>query len=306
MAATDPIPRALAGDYDAARAICRHHARSFHFASHFLPRPKRDHAYAVYAFCRLLDDAADAEPSLASVERFVALLEAIYDGHAAGNGHRVAIDEPALRAFAHTVAACAIPKRFFLDLADGCRMDFTVTRYATWAELEGYCYRVAGVVGLIMCHVFDVHDAAARERAVAMGNAMQLTNILRDVRDDYAMGRIYLPQEDLARFGADESMIAHRRVTRPFEALLAFEIDRARALYAEGSHGLCHIPDDGSRLTACVMASVYSGILDAIERQGYDVFRRRARVSAPRKLARLPIAWRLRRCERGDPVPSVW
>lgn len=299
MAATDPIPPAFADDYAAARAICRHHAKSFHFASHFLPRPKRDHAYAVYAFCRLLDDAADEEPSIESVERFVALLDAIY-------AKRAEIDEPALRAFAHTVAACAIPKQYFLDLADGCRMDFTVSRYATWPDLEGYCYRVAGVVGLIMCHVFDVRDPAARSQAVALGNAMQLTNILRDVGDDYARGRIYLPQEDLARFGVDAQVIAQRRVTPGFEALMAFEIARARALYADGSLGLGHITDDGSRLTACVMASVYSGILGAIERQGSDVFRRRAHVSMPRKIARLPIAWRLRRCEIGDPVPAVW
>ena len=316
MSAIDPIPPALAADYEAARAICRHHARSFYFASHFLPSPKREHAYAVYAFCRLLDDAADEEPSLESVERFVALLDAIYRG----TGLQPVMEDTArqgqhgfetratnaLRAFAHTVEACAIPQQHFLDVADGCRMDFTISRYATWAELETYCYRVAGVVGLIMCHVFDLHDADARAQAVAMGNAMQLTNILRDVGEDYARGRLYLPGEDLERFGVDEHAIATRRVTDGFERLIRFEIARARSLYLKGSRGLCRIADDGSRLTACVMACVYGGILAAIERQHYDVYRRRARLSLPRKLARLPLARRLQRCERGDVVPNVW
>ena len=300
MSATAPIPPSLDEAYAAARAICRHHAKSFHFASHFLPRPKRDHAYAVYAFCRLLDDAADEEPSIDSVEHFVALLDTIYRGDAD------AIVEPALRAFAHTVEACAIPQRYFLDLADGCRMDFTISRYETWAELERYCYRVAGVVGLIMCHVFDLHDPAAQAQAVAMGNAMQLTNILRDVREDFERGRIYLPREDLDRFGVDERTIASRRVTERFEALMSFEIARARSLYRDGSRGLCRLPGDGSRLTACVMACVYGGILGAIERNRYDVFRSRAHLSMPGKLARIPRAWRLNRCEVGEPTPDVW
>lgn len=310
MAATDPIPPELADAYDAARAICRHHAKSFYFASHFLPQPKRDHAYAVYAFCRLLDDAADEEPSIESVERFVGVLDASYRGTGLP---RVSLpdDVPeaggqALRAFAHTIHACAIPKQYFRDLADGCRMDFTIARYATWPDLEQYCYRVAGVVGLIMCHVFDVRDAAARSQAIAMGNAMQLTNILRDVGEDAARGRIYLPVEDLDRFGVDEATIVAGRATPAFVELIRFEIARARSLYLDGSRGLSSIADDGSRLTACVMACVYGGILGAIERQRHDVFFRRASLLLPQKLARLPAAWRLRRCERGEAVPDVW
>ena len=300
MSATDPIPPALADAYAAARAICQHHAKSFYFASHFMPRPKRDHAYAVYAFCRLLDDAADEEPSLASVDRFVRLLDAIYAGDAI-DGH-----DASLHAFAHTVHACAIPKRHFLDLADGCRMDFTVHRYATWTDLESYCYRVAGVVGLIMCHVFDLRDPAARSQAVAMGNAMQLTNILRDVREDMDRGRIYLPGEDMDRFGVTETSLATCRVNEPFERLMRFEIDRARTLFRQGSRGLGRLPDDGSRLTACVMAVVYGGILTAIQRQGFDVFLSRARLSTSAKLLRIPRALRLCRVESGDAVPDVW
>lgn len=303
MSATAPLPANLSDAYEAARAICRHHARSFYFASHFLPRPKRDHAYAVYAFCRLLDDAADEEPSLESVERFVAVLDQIYDGRAPGvtvngSGSR---DGRALDAFAHTVRVCAIPKQYFLDLADGCRTDFTVSRYETWPQLERYCYLVAGVVGLIMCHVFDLRDPAARQQAVAMGNAMQLTNILRDIGEDFERGRLYLPREDLRRFGVTDAQLAARTRSDGFAELMRFEIARARALYTFGCRGLASLPDDGSRLTASVMASVYGGILGAIERQDYDVFRARARLSLRQKLARLPLAWKICRRETGDP-----
>lgn len=293
--------------YAAARAICRRHARSFHFASHFLPAEKRRHAYAVYAFCRLLDDAADERPSVASVQRFERVLDAIYD---AGEPPTTSPgdDETALAmlAFADTVRACHIPRQHFLDLAQGCRMDFSVSRYATWAELEHYCYHVAGVVGLIMCRVFDLRDDGVLDHAVRMGNAMQLTNILRDVQEDLRRGRIYLPAEDLDRFGVSESDLAASRCDDRFRELLRFEIARARALYRDASDGLAALPRDGSRQTACVMSVVYAGILDAIERQGYNVFARRARLGPLGKLRRVPPALKLSRRERGQPLPDVF
>ncbi len=286
--------------YAAAQDICRAHARSFFFASHFLPRPKRDHAYAVYAFCRLLDDAADESASPASVDYFVKLLDDCYAGRL-GN-----TDELAIRAFANTVHVCKIPREHFQALADGCRMDFTINRYETWSDLEQYCYRVAGVVGLIMCSVFGVNDPKARSHAVAMGNAMQLTNILRDVREDMERGRIYLPLQDMDRFKIGERQLTSRRWTPPFAKLMKFEVDRARSLYRDGSHGIGYIANDGSRFTACVMAVVYGGILNAIESVEYDVFRRRAQVSFVGKLRRMPQAVKLCRCEVGDEVPDVF
>lgn len=309
MSVTAPIPRSLESAYAAARQICREHARSFYFASHFLPRPKRDHAYAVYAFCRLLDDAADETASPAAVDRFVLKLEEIYS-HSLSvplaherDGHVMSLS---LAAFDHTVRACDIPKALFLDLAAGCRMDFTIDRYDTWADLERYCYRVAGVVGLIMCHVFGLKDERARAQAVAMGNAMQLTNILRDVREDLDRGRLYLPQEDLERFGVTEQPLQTRRSTPQLRSLIGFEIRRARSLYIEGAGGLSRLPNDGSRLTACVMSVVYAGILSQIERHCCDVFAGRAKLSTLQKLARLPAAVRLASCEVGDEVPDVF
>lgn len=311
---TAPIPRSLDDAYAAAREICREHARSFYFASHFLPRPKRDHAYAVYAFCRLLDDAADEAASQESVEQFEQILDEVYGSCGTGLRHKGKKNVPearsthglALDAFAHTVHACGIPKQLFLELAAGCRMDFAITRYQTWAELETYCYRVAGVVGLIMCHVFDVRDERVRNRAVAMGNAMQLTNILRDVREDLDRGRVYLPHEDFVRFGVTEEVLQSRRTTPALALLIAFEIARARSLYLESARGLSSLPKDGSRLTACVMSVVYAGILGAIERHCCDVFAGRAKLSTFEKLMRLPAAVKLSKVEAGDEVPDVF
>lgn len=288
------MPSTASPDYLAARDICRRHAKSFYFASHFLPKAKRLHAYAVYAFCRLLDDAvdnaADDESRLRQLVHFDETLEALY----AGDLPKDPIEQDrALRAFASTVGECRIPKKLFQELAEGCRMDLTITRYADWPALEKYCYHVAGVVGVIMCHVFDLHDESAHARAIEMGNAMQLTNILRDVGEDLAMGRVYLPQDEMAKFGVSDETLKHRTVDPAFVELIKFEIARARDLYARGGVGLSMIPNDGSRFTAAVMSTVYGGILDAIEQQQYDVFTSRAHLSTWQKLKRLKTAYRL-------------
>lgn len=281
-----------ADPYRAARDVCRRNARSFYFASPFLPRDKRRHAFAVYALCRRLDDAVDEaaspEQAVAEVAKFGRTLDVVYGPEP--------IDDDVLEAARRTVAACDIPRRYFAELAEGVETDLTVARYADWPSLERYCYLVAGVVGLIMCRVFAVRDPAAERHAVAMGNAMQLTNILRDVKEDWQRGRCYLPEDDLARFGVGEGDLAAMSdgapVTEPFRQLMRFEIKRAREGYAEGFAGLGYIPRDGSRQTAATMAVVYGGILDAIERANYDVFSERRRLTILQKLARLPAARR--------------
>jgi 15-cis-phytoene synthase len=298
----------LRREYSAAKAICRRHARSFFFASHFLPRGKRRHAYAVYAFCRGIDDAVDNAPPgevEAAFAAFTRTLDSVYSGPLRTEGMR---DEQrlALAAFADTVEVREIPKAYFLDLAEGCRMDLGITRYETWAGLEKYCYHVAGVVGLIMCRVFGLTEERALANAVTMGNAMQLTNILRDIDEDYLRGRVYLPAEDLARFGVTEQQIASRLVTPGLGALMRFEIERARGLFMAGAEGLSSLPNDGSRLTACAMAVIYAGILGAIERQELNPFAGRARLSLRGKLARIPAAVRLSRRKPDQPVPAVF
>lgn len=305
MPATAPNLRAA---YAAARNICRRHARSFYFSSFFLGRRKRKHAYAVYAFCRGIDDAVDVGDPAKVDERYAAFartLDSVYDGPLITTG----LSEEqslALHAFADTVRICDIPKKYFLDLAHGCRMDLTISRYATWAELENYCYHVAGVVGLVMCRVFDLREPAAEKQAVLMGNAMQLTNILRDVEEDWLRGRVYLPAEDLERFGVTEQHLASRLLTPGVRDLMAFEIARARSLFLAGAEGLMHLPNDGSRLTASAMSVIYAGILGAIERQKLDPFAGRARLTFGQKIQRIPSAIRLSRRKPGTPVPAVF
>lgn len=309
--------------FEAARQICRRHARSFYFASAFLPPAKRSASYAVYGFCRMLDDAIDqVEPAEAALplqatccshplnqrlDQFLLQLKSIYDG-------TLELPRPefrseaqhALHAFALTARRYEIPMQYFVDLADGCRMDLTISRYATWNALERYCYHVAGVVGLIMSCVFGLQHSDARHHAVQMGNAMQLTNILRDINEDWQRGRIYLPLEDLARFQYSERDLASHIVNDSFRRLMRFEIARARELFREGAEGLCWLAGDGSRLTASAMAVIYSGILDAIERLDYDVYSSRAHLSFVQKLARLPQAWKLARREAGDAMPRAF
>jgi phytoene synthase len=185
-------------------------------------------------------------------------------------------------------------------------LDLTVRRYATWKSLERYCYHAAGVVGLAMGCVFGLRHSGAGEKAVRMGNAMRLTRILRDVKADWERGRLYLPLEDLASHRYGERDVAAGVVDERFRALMRFEIDRARRMYREAAEGVCWLADDGSRLTASTMALIDSGILNAIERQGYDVFTKRARLTTGQKLRGLPAAWRLARREAGEPVPDVF
>jgi phytoene synthase len=302
-----------AGEFAAVRDICKRHAKSFYFASFFLPKDKRHAAYSVYAFCRGIDDAIDVadgsrnESLEARLDDFQNQLNAIYADRLdvpplSERSH----SQQAMLAFARTVQRYEIPQQHFLDLAEGCRMDLTIHRYSAWDDLEKYCYHVAGVVGLVMSSIFGLRNEEARQQAIAMGNAMQLTNILRDVKEDWQRGRIYLPLEDLERFGYSPQDLAKGICNDAFRRLMKFEIARARQLYRHASKGLCWLADDGSRLTASAMAVIYSGILDAIERQNYDVFRSRARLTLGQKLRRLPAARRLAKREDGQPVPTVF
>jgi phytoene synthase len=276
------ITRAAASGAAECRSVTRRYARTFYFASHCLPAATRRHAYAIYAFCRSADNAVDeaATPAeaLERVERSRVELDDAYGAGAV---------PPGLAELRRTVRGRSIPRGLFEALLDGMAMDLTVSRYATYGELDVYCYRVAGVVGEMMAHVFGFRDARCLPRAVALGRAMQLTNILRDVGEDLGRGRVYLPQDELARFGVDEAQLAAGRVDDRFRELMRFQVARARASYAEADAGIPDLVGAASRLTVRVMSRLYGGILGAIERLDYDVFRARARVSGPRKLAGL-------------------
>jgi 15-cis-phytoene synthase len=279
--------------FDQARLYARHYAKTFYFASHVLPRQKREAAYAVYAFCRRADNIVDdAGNDHAGRTRAVVLLQELRDElHDVYDGPADAGRWVALRT---TVRAFGIPRGYFLDLIRGVEMDLLKSRFATFAELEEYCYCVASVVGLIMARIFGVSTSEALRHAAELGTAMQLTNILRDVGEDLRMGRIYLPQDELMRFGVSESDLQAGRPEGQLRALLEFQVTRARSYYRSAGPGIAMIPDDGSRFCAEMMSTLYSRILDAVEANGYDVFTRRAHVPLPVKI-RVAAAIGLRR-----------
>lgn len=278
--------RTLQASYALCEAITRTHARTFYFASRVLDRQRRLGAYAVYAFCRLADDIVDrAQLGVAlstlrlELEAFRRLISALQQG--------TPVPEktyPWFAAFRHTVERFAIPSQLFSELLDGIQMDLEKTRYATFEELYGYCYRVASVVGLIMCHIFGYRSPGALEHAIEMGIAMQLTNILRDVGEDYRRGRIYLPQEELESFGYTEEELARGVVNDAFRALMRFQIGRTRTYYHRAWRGIPMLESRRGRICTRIMSRLYAGILDEIECQGYDVFRQRAMVPLSRKV----------------------
>lgn len=280
------------------RRVTRHHARTFYFASACLPRATRTHAYAVYGFCRWADDgvdqARDRAEAAVQLDRARDSLDRAY-----GTGPV----PPGLAAFRRTALGRGIPRPLFDDLLDGMAMDLDIDRYADWPALDRYCYRVAGVVGLMMTYIFGYRSERCFPQAIALGTAMQLTNILRDIAEDWGRGRVYLPQDEMARFGVSEAQIGEGRFDDNFRALVRFQIDRARRLYAEAEAGIPWLVGDSSRLTVRVMSRTYGGILGAVERLDGRVLADRARVSTPRKLAGLAA------CEArnlGDAFRRFW
>ena len=263
-----------------ARAITKQHAKTFYFASHFLPAEKRPAAYAVYALCRISDDTVDTGSSATvskNLSRIQESLNAVYEG--------ATLTDELLKAFKQTVTVYAIPRLYFDELLDGMHMDITKHSYDNFDELYRYCYKVAGVVGLIMLKIFGANSPAAETHAVQLGVAMQLTNILRDIREDLERGRVYLPQDELKKFGIRSDRLARNVVDAAFKSFMQFQISRARDYYRQSAAGISMISDRRSRFVVCAMKDLYAGILSAIEKIEYDVFRTRAHVSSAGKIA---------------------
>ncbi len=265
------------------RRITRHYAKTFYFASACLPRATRAHAYAVYGFCRWadngVDDARDRAEAAERLDEARAALDLAYG--------TAPTSRPGCWRSGGRSERAGSPGTCSTTSSTGWRWTSTSPATRTSPRSTCYCYRVAGVVGLMMTHVLGFTSDRCIPNALALGTAMQLTNILRDVAEDLALGRVYLPQDELARFGVTERDLADGPVTDPLRALIRFQIDRARRYYAEAEAGIPLLDGDAARLTVRVMGRAYAGILGAIERQDLDVFRARARVSTPRKLATL-------------------
>ena len=280
--------------FDRCAAITRQHSKTFHLSTSFLPKAKRAAVRAFYAFCRTTDDIVDVLPGDDQARQ--AHLDAWRQ-----DARRTWQDQtdPVLAAWAYVRDAYDIPRRYVEELIDGCKMDLTIMRYASWDELRQYCYHVASTVGLISMHIIGLNggDLALFERSQAsaaeLGIALQLTNILRDVGEDLRRDRIYLPAEDLRRYGYTEDDLRHGIIDDRFRALMRFEIDRAQVMYQRGLPSIASLSSDG-RLAVGAAILLYRDILDKIVANDFDVFSQRAHLTLADKLCRLPhIAWQV-------------
>ena len=273
------MPPELSESYAFCRALAKR-AGNFYFAFWSLPADRFWAMCALYGFTRLVDDAGD-DPALPLEQRTVLLQKWRHDLRAALSGDTSRhVVFPAL---IDTVVKFHIPTEYLFSLIDGVEMDLQPVHYETFPDLTHYCYHVAGVIGLCCIHVWNFHDERAKPAAILCGQAFQLTNILRDLREDFANGRCYLPQADLARYQYTVEDLSHGVRDDRFRQLMAFEVARARELYDAGGELTQYLSPVGKPIFD-TMVKLYRGLLDEIERSEYDVFSRRIRLSTWRKL----------------------
>ena len=276
------IHKLISEGFRRAQSITKKNAKTFYFASKFLTEEKRKAAYSIYAICRISDDSVDMpkqSPAAMNLEGMKKKIDSAYSKNS--------LNDSVLLAFKDTITKYEIPKEYFNDLLEGIYMDLSKNRYDTFDELYTYCYRVAGVVGLVMLKIFGSSSDKAPQHAIDLGVAMQLTNILRDIKEDYERGRIYIPLDEMKRFNITEGDIAEERIDKNFISLLKYQIQRARTYYVDSAKGIKMITDKKGRFVVCMMKDIYSGILDAIEKNEYNVFSQRAQVNKIGKMSRL-------------------
>ena len=270
--------------YAECQQIARSQAKNFYYAFRTLPAEKRRAIHAAYAFCRICDDIADGhDPPGEKQARFDETRRRLRD---ADNGRH----DPVFLALSDAISSFDIPLTYFEEVIDGVEMDLARNRYRSFDELREYCYKVASVIGLISIEVFGYEDAVAREYAVDLGLAMQLTNILRDIKEDRQRGRIYLPLDELERFGHSDEDLKAGVVNDAFRSLMRFQVERARGYFANGRR-LVPLVAQESRACPRVLAEVYSRILDRIEAADYNVFEHRIGLSAGEKFLIMAKLW---------------
>jgi phytoene synthase len=281
----------LCDAYRVCFEMTRKHSRSFFLSTQLLPAEKRRAIRALYAFCRTSDDLVDqpGEDTTRTLAAWVAMVHA----------PTPPANNAVLLAWHDTINRYAVPAALPNELLAGIAMDLTVNRYATFDDLWLYCYRVASVVGLISMHIIGYRQGAA-SYAIKLGVALQLTNILRDIGEDARRGRVYLPQEELERFGLRDDDILNRRHDERFRALMRFAIARTHALYEQAWPGITLLNPD-SQLAIGAAAEIYRGILGKIVANDYDVFNRRAGVPLVQKLLLLLRARRRLWAENREP-----
>lgn len=282
-------PRPTSGDpdlldraYGHCDSVIAAHSPSFYVATSLLPPDKRRAVRALYAFCRVSDNIVDCSEGGAAT--------ALASWRQRATSSSAPPDDLVAIAWADTRARYLIPLRYVDQLIAGVARDLHQQRYSTFEELAAYAYGVASTVGLMSMHIIGFSGAEAIPYAVKLGVALQITNILRDVGEDWRSGRVYLPTDELAAYGVSEADLAAGRVDDRWRAFMRFQIDRTRRLYAEAWPGIALLNGDG-RLAVAAAAELYRAILSDIEAHDYDVFSRRARVSTWGKLRRLPGIW---------------
>ncbi|MCW9708941.1 phytoene/squalene synthase family protein [Fodinibius salsisoli] len=277
--------------YAQCRAITRKHAKTFYMATRFLPNHKQRGIFAIYSLCRYVDDLVDEAEDLVEqqqlnhqdirlkLNRWKQKLKDTYEGRS--------FDNPILFAFSDVLRRYHIPIEMPFELMEGVCMDLYKNRYESFDEVYDYSFKVASIVGLMTSQVFGYESKEALGYAIDLGIAMQLTNILRDVGEDLQKDRIYLPQEDLRKFGVSESDLFNHARTEAVKELLAFQIDRARRYYVRSDKGIGMLSAD-SRLPVYLARHNYSRILDKIEQNNYNVFDIRAYLNTTEKLSIIP------------------
>jgi 15-cis-phytoene synthase len=267
--------------YEYCRTVAKTQAGNFYYSFIVLPYERRRAMHAVYSFMRYCDDIVDEggadQEKRALLEQWRGVLDTAYQE---GSGQ----EHPILPAFRDTVKRFEIPKSYFEAVIDGAAMDLTVPRYDTFEDLYKYCYHVASAVGLVCISIFGFTDEEAKFHAESCGIAFQLTNILRDVREDAEMGRIYLPQEDLKQYSYSEDDIQKHVIDERFTELMKFEVDRASDYY-DRALPLLPLIHRSSRPCLAAMIGIYRRHLEEIEHRGYDVFTERVRLPAWKKLS---------------------
>ncbi len=276
--------------FEYARKITAHYSKSFYFSAKMLPRERRWATFALYGFCRHCDNLIDTPRQrteteiLREIQRLTEELQIAYN---TGESQ-----DPIIRAFILVAKAYGIPIAYPLDLLNGVAMDVRQTRYKTFDELSLFCYRVAAVVGLMMIYVLGYKDERAFGYAKQLGIAMQLTNILRDIKEDKEMGRLYIPQTDLEQFGVTEQDIFKEKMTPQLRALIKFQIERADQYYTEAIPGIALLKTE-SQYAIYSAAKIYRGILRKIEECNYNPFLGRVFVPSSQKI-RILLHERLR------------
>ena len=274
----------LAEAYDFCKNITKINSHTFYLASSLLPKSKRQAVQALYAFCRTTDDLVDK----ATPDQNIAQLLQLWRTRFTQNTNE--LDQVSI-AWIHTQMSYGIPQGYVHHLIDGIGRDLTQNRYTTFAELTEYCYGVASTVGLMAMYIIGFQGHEALPYAIKLGVALQLTNILRDIGEDWQSGRLYVPQEDLEAFHLTEHDIALGEVTENWRAFMHFQINRTRVLYEESLPGIALLHKDGL-FAIMAAAQLYQGILHEIEKNDYDVFHQRAHVPTLSKLQQLPRIWR--------------